>query len=272
MNWYYATGEERLGPYTAEQFQELVQQGMVTAQTLVWREGMTDWRPHGSLGNTPSVPTLHSMDSVTCAICAGNFPRSETVLLVDGYCCANCKPLAVQRLKEGVIPSSQSDEIRKQYLTHEASVKSIGLLYYPAGVICFLAGVYRIVISVSFYNNAVVLDQIIGMGVCLLALGIAQFWVARGLRGLKRWSRIPTGIVAGFGLLVFPLGTLINAYVLYLIFSKKGKMVFSDEYRVIMDRTPHIKYRTSVLIWVLLGLVVVLIVFGLMAAIFFRQR
>jgi hypothetical protein len=52
------------------------------------------------------------------------------------------------------------------------------------------------------------------------------------------------------------LGTLINGYILYLLLSAKWEMVFSAEYRDIIDATPHIKYRTSILIWMLLGIIV----------------
>ena len=44
--------------------------------------------------------------------------------------------------------------------------------------------------------------------------------------------------------------SLILGYILYLLLSKKGSMVFSPEYRLIIERTPHIKYRTS---WILKG-------------------
>ena len=102
-------------------------------------------------------------------------------------------------------------------------------------------------------------------------LGIGQFCVGYGLRRLKRWSRVPSGILSGLGLLAIPIGTLINAYILYLIFSKKGKMVFSDEYHDIIKQTPHIKYRTSIVIWVVLGVLLALMGFGLLSAFLHRH-
>ena len=267
MNWYYAHGEERSGPCTEEQFQALVRQGVVTPQTLVWREGMANWQPHAEINAPPRVagPLSENYD-VKCAACGKTFPVSEVVTLANRDYCAACKPLAVQRLKEGVAPSAQSEEIRRQYLTHEASVKSVGLLYYFGGVGLFLGGLSGIVIAAASASGAEAIGQATGRSVFFLALGIGQFWVGRGLRGLKSWARLPVGILSGLGLLAVPIGTLINAYVLYLIFSKKGKMVFSDEYREVMEQTPHIKYRTSILVWVLLGLVVALIGFVLIAA------
>ena len=102
-------------------------------------------------------------------------------------------------------------------------------------------------------------------------LGAGQIWVGTGLRRLRRWARIPTGILSGLGLLGFPLGTVINAYILYLIFSQKGKMVFSDEYQAVIEQTPHIKYRTSIVVWILLGLVLALMALGIIMAFVARR-
>jgi uncharacterized membrane protein YhaH (DUF805 family) len=41
--WYYATGEERQGPVEATEIERLVATGTVTADTLVWREGLAGW-------------------------------------------------------------------------------------------------------------------------------------------------------------------------------------------------------------------------------------
>ena len=37
-------------------------------------------------------------------------------------------------------------------------------------------------------------------------------------------------------------------------------MVFSDEYKNIIAATPHIKYRTSIIVWI--GLIIVLLLFA----------
>ena len=55
MDWYYAAGADRKGPVSEEEFQRLVQQGVVTSQTLVWHEGMANWQPHGG-GTPPPMP------------------------------------------------------------------------------------------------------------------------------------------------------------------------------------------------------------------------
>jgi uncharacterized membrane protein YjgN (DUF898 family) len=46
MMWFYSqNGSERLGPVAPVEFDQLVRSGVVTPDTLVWREGMPDWQP-----------------------------------------------------------------------------------------------------------------------------------------------------------------------------------------------------------------------------------
>jgi hypothetical protein len=47
-----------------------------------------------------------------------------------------------------------------------------------------------------------------------LVLGLAAILVGSGLRQLRRWTVIPVGLLSGIGLLGFPIGTLINGYIL----------------------------------------------------------
>ncbi len=156
-------------------------------------------------------------------------------------------------------PAAEAEEIRRKYIKHEASVKSIGILYFIGAVFLALA---------SF---GAVLDKEEPLGVrffaaiILISLGTFQFWVGTGLRALKPWARIPTGILSGIGLFGFPIGTIINAYILYLILCKKSSTVFSPEYQQIIAATPHIKYKTPVIIWILLAILIALFAIGLLA-------
>jgi hypothetical protein len=83
---------------------------------------------------------------------------------------------------------------------------------------------------------------------------------------LRIWARVPAIILAVIGLLGFPIGTLLNAYVLWLLASRKGRMVLSAEYASIVEATPHMKYRTPIVLWILLGVIVLLVVVLFVAA------
>ena len=67
----------------------------------------------------------------------------------------------------------------------------------------------------------------------------------------------------GTGLIGFPVGTLINAYILYVVFCEQGRMVFSDDYHEIIRRTPHIRCRGSILVWILLTITISLMAVAL---------
>jgi hypothetical protein len=227
---------------------------------LVWREGVAEWQPYA--GDVP--PLLAGAppagDTATCAGCGRAFPRTEVIPLANGFYCAGCKPVALQRMREGVGTAGTAEETRKEYLKHEASVKSIGVLYYLGAIVVVLPGAAYAIEGLTQSEAVPVLR-----GLALLALGAGHFWVGTGLRRLRKWARIPTGILSGIGLLGIPIGTIINAYILYLVFSRKGTMVFSDEYQEVIRQTPHIKYRTSIIVRIFLGLVLVVIALGLLA-------
>jgi hypothetical protein len=154
-------------------------------------------------------------------------------------------------------------EIRNAHIKHEASIQSIGLLYYLSAVLCIFAAL------ATFLGKHE--DGFVGwlIAALLLALGFCYYKLGGWFRALNRKAKTPGTILACFGLLGFPIGTLISAYILYLIQSKKGEMVFSDYYKEVVEATPEVKYRTSKVVLVLLvilalflGLAIVGIIIG----------
>ncbi len=162
----------------------------------------------------------------------------------------------------GGLAGTHAEAVRNAHLSHEASVKSVGALYMIGGVLCLAAsGLFLIVPR----GGRAPID---GMLMLIPVIGIIQCATAVGLRALHGWARVPTGLLSGIGLLGFPVGTLINGYILYLIFSPKGSMVFSDDYHEIMAQTPHIKYKTSIIVKIFLFLLLGLITVGVLGLLF----
>ena len=170
------------------------------------------------------------------------------------------------------VHNTEAEQIRQAHLSHEASVKSIGTLYYLGAILLLLVLFGYSSTLLRVFNEGAAGGSEVGMliGGALLMLGLIVFqWIlAGGLRKLRPWVRIPTIILSIIGLLGFPLGTLISGYILYLMFAAKSKMVFSPEYREIIAATPHLRYRTSFLKTVL---VVILIIAAFMALAFFYK-
>jgi len=106
MNWYYVEQGKQAGPANDEEFNALLQSGAITADTLVWREGMAEWRPYGRLQQQgmSTGETATATEATTqgvCVECGSMFPAEETIRYGDVRVCANCKPVFLQKLQEG---------------------------------------------------------------------------------------------------------------------------------------------------------------------------
>jgi hypothetical protein len=170
---------------------------------------------------------------------------------------------APQTFDAAPILDSDAEIIRKEHIKTEASIKSVGILYFIGGAFLLFAGIIGLTTPPVVEGVAGLAEQV--TAIIFLILGIFQFILGAAVRKLKPWSRVGTGIASGIGLLGFPVGTLINAYILYLVFGRKGKMVFSPEYKEIIAATPHIKYRTPKIVWIILGIIVLIVALGIVA-------
>lgn len=268
-DWYYAVDGEQKGPVTAEDFERLVEAGVVTAATRVWSEGMADWQTLAELRPpTPApapltTPPPIADESSRCALCSIGVTAEDSVQLDGRLVCAACKPRAVQMLREGVqAVSGSAEEIRRTHLRHEASVRAVGTLYLLGGgllAISCAAGMTAMLMALGATGGGGSgVASAIGLIATLVyaALAVLMFWLGRGLRRLSPSVRIVAAVLSGIGLIGFPVGTLINGYILWLLLSAKGKTVFSADYRRIIAETPHIQYRTPWWAWLLLALVI----------------
>ena len=256
MAWYYSTGNEQIGPVTDDVFAGLVHQGTVNAETLVWREGMSNWQAYREVAGAGVVGAESSADLVTCAQCGRSVSVDEVIELDNNLVCAACKPTVVQKLREGLgIRDATAEGIRKAHIKHEAAVKSVGSLYLLGGSFFGLGALFGMA---AVFGAIPAKDEEYALGTVVVMLLFAAIFIAVGfgIRRLRPWTRVPVGILAGLGLLGFPLGTLIYAYILYLVFSERGKIVFSESYQDVITATPHIKNKTSIIVWVFLGLLV----------------
>ena len=160
---------------------------------------------------------------------------------------------------EDVVPfAGEADAIRREHIQREAAIRSIGILYYLGGgglllgAVAFIGGFAGRRPTGGGVSVAVI-------GVFILAFGLGFIFLGRGIRSLRPWARITAIVLAILGLLRPPAGTLINIYILYLLFSEKGRRIFQGDYPDIVAATPDIRARTSIVVWVLLGILVLVI-------------
>ncbi len=169
------------------------------------------------------------------------------------------------RVEDVVQSSPDAEAIRREFLKHETSVRSIGTLYYLAGALLCISALF---LGYVYFNARSQVPVMLITPIYLL-LGVLSILLGRGIKSLRPWARTTAIVLACVGLLGVPVGTAINAYILYLLLSKKGKRVFAEDYAAIIAATPQIKYRGSMLTWILLAIALVLFV-AVMTASFFR--
>ena len=155
----------------------------------------------------------------------------------------------------------EAEQIRRQYLRHERAIQSVGSLYDIGGI--FLLACALVATFAAFGTAGSAFD--IGRAVFFGCIAAVHFAIGRGLNALAPWAAIPVGVLSTIGLLACPIGgvaiagfspivlvvgligTVINSYILYLIFGRKGQVVFSPEYREVIRQTPHVKHKSFVL-------------------------
>lgn len=106
MTWYYADGSRQVGPIEETALDDLVRAGVVRDDTLIWRDGMATWQPHSSVrGMRPPPPPVAAVpvaaDGGYCSECGRPFPMSQLVGIGNASVCAQCKPVYLQRMREG---------------------------------------------------------------------------------------------------------------------------------------------------------------------------
>lgn len=127
MAWYYKDGEQEVGPVSKKDLQELINAKRINGRTLVRSTAGNEWLPlvemvRGKSRETgaqpPPAPESESPpkqadtplavngDDATiavsiCSQCGRSFPQDQVVTFDDKVICAACKPMFVQKLKEG---------------------------------------------------------------------------------------------------------------------------------------------------------------------------
>ena len=108
MEWYYTDGGRQVGPITGGDVERLVKEGKIVSKTLVWNPEMTDWEEYGKvraraaavLPNETAV--THTVGQSACSECGRLLSQEDMIRYGSSWVCAVCKPIFVQKLKEGV--------------------------------------------------------------------------------------------------------------------------------------------------------------------------
>ena len=159
--------------------------------------------------------------------------------------------------------ATEAEIIRRANISHEASVKSLGVLNYLGAFIlipvgCFVT--YAGITGAAFGNMQQAGVEpgaaklvVVGLGLFLLAVGVLTAAIGYGLRSLQPWARWTELGWTGLGLLINGYNALMAAtinpavglislliscaipgYIVYMMASSKSTTVFSRDYKAII--------------------------------------
>ncbi|MEC4676073.1 MAG: RDD family protein [Nitrospirota bacterium] len=160
MHWYYVDGSKKIGPLTDEDIGRLVEEGVVSDDTLVWNEIISKWRSYGRVKSSITAASPRGLSPETgttlvpvrtedsggsfCSVCGRICPDEEMTLSGDFRICAACKPVFFQSERDGGDSRSVMDYagfwIRFLAKTIDIAITSLGgFLFVITGV--FLLGI-----------------------------------------------------------------------------------------------------------------------------------
>lgn len=82
-SWFYASEGKQQGPYPEGQFRDLIAQGIVRPETLVWSEGMAGWQKAAEIPGLVSGPPIMGGGSYAGAGNAAGGPLSVDFGILD---------------------------------------------------------------------------------------------------------------------------------------------------------------------------------------------
>lgn len=127
--WYYERGGAQAGPVSLDVLAQMAAKGEVNGNTLVWCAGMADWKPLSSQIAVPAATAATALGSRRCDECGQMFPASDILDLRGHSVCAGCKPVALQKMAEGVAPTGGGDGVwrsgQKLVFRNGASLPSV---------------------------------------------------------------------------------------------------------------------------------------------------
>ena len=210
MDWYYTLNEQQQGPVTQEQLSGLLQDGTINAETMLWREGMADWKPISA-----ALPEL----------VGGAAPSAEAD-----------KDLNVQAMREGVVGDLNGPQLQYAGFWIRFAAKFLDGIIMNIAMIPLQIIVAAVASSPEAAAAASILLILISLVVPLLytaimhgKYGATVGKMACGLR-VVRPDGSPISMGQGFGR---ALSELVSGIILYIGYIMAG---FDDEKRALHDR------------------------------------
>lgn len=150
-------------------------------------------------------------------------------------------------------------EIRKNHIVHEKTLQAVGYLYLASAVAILLIGLAMIIPQIDT-SGPVNWEFVAGIAIAVVLWGGLNLFCALVYRSLSPSAFWLGTLTSGLGLLAVPLGTLFHGWVLYLIWSEKGRRVLSKEYASIIRATPEVRYKRQRADWIRLVVLLLIVI------------
>ncbi|MDT8335121.1 MAG: GYF domain-containing protein [Desulfurivibrionaceae bacterium] len=139
--WYYADGESKMGPVSQDQFDRLVADNAISADTLVWSKGMAGWQPLSELEKPDAAP-----ENEKCSGCGHDFAPALLTSHAGERVCEICKLKLVQ--------STGKSGLKYGGLLNRFIAKAVDLLFMLA-MAGMVEGLSRKLFPGSYVDNTI---------------------------------------------------------------------------------------------------------------------
>ncbi len=212
MTWYHAANGQQAGPFTDEQFQQLVANGTIQPATLVWEARLPNWVPLSQvppemLTTAPTAGTESAapaaLGGVVCSECQQTFAPDQVIVIAGRPVCGACKPILVQRLSEGAatgaIPGVSVSE--QQVLDRDYQIE-IGTALERAWK------------TFTSHVGPVIVSSLLMLLLLAIVAGVVGAVGVLGFQGIRAGGGMSAGVIAGVILFAFFVMLLLLAFVI----------------------------------------------------------
>ena len=208
MTWFFVNAGQQAGPISDIQLDEYILGGKILPDTLIWREGMESWlpckdaRPAVAFKARPTALALASPAAgnetsveVVCSECGGLQPKENAIKHGELWICAACKPVHIQKIKEGVATGRPNQALDYAGIGARAVAKFLdGLIIGLPGV--FLIGAIIAVLTPAIAKNrgsaeGFIITMVAAIAVVAFAMVFFQIWC------LPKWGATPGKRIMG---------------------------------------------------------------------------
>lgn len=177
MVWYYADGDRQRGPISDEEFQEMVNRGRISTETLIWKDGMDSWQPlkNASEAGLITISPVSTLDAplIVPALTHGTDALSVRNSAAVGSFCAQCgrgpMPDGTEvRVGNLMLCYTCNNDMSRHYqATGSGSQAMSGFNHVPGNAINAETLPYA---GITQRLGAVIIDNVVGSVVVNLAL------------------------------------------------------------------------------------------------------